>query len=333
MKILKYFSILSIFFTAILFVSCEADSDMLTGNSQEGGLLTIKSDAITYVVGNGLDKSYDNGISIFQGSEKVNKIDIFKTFTTVKLGADGTILKDVAGNDSIVYVTSDKLLLKTITVAATAQVENYVYSTNYNELRSGLVADGRPVPSTDSELRIGDVFTLTYVSTLNTGNVHQNSVDTKISVGTRFAGKYRVIETAYWRIGVPRPDVVWSGQIRTIESVDASTYRFLQFAGPFGAPTDNTHYFSISPTDVVYTPTTYKGVIQTLNGFNLINCIETPDLMVNACPYTGNDGKKDVVVRDDVGGKDRIYRTYGYNTTSGAAGPREIYEVLEKIVD
>lgn len=319
-----------VLFTGLLFVSCEADSDMLTGNNQEGGLLSIKSDAITYVVGNGLNKSYDNGISIFQGNEKVNKIDIFKTFTTVKLGADGTILKDIAGKDSIVYVTSNKLLLKTLTVAAAAQVENYAYSTSYNELSPGLVADGRPVPSIDSALRIGDFFTLTYVSTLNTGNVHQNAVETKISVGTRFAGSYKVIETAYWRINTPRPDVVWVGQTRKIESVDASTYRFIQFAGPFGSPTDNTHYFTISPADIVNTPTVYNGVVQMLNTFPLINCAESASLMVNACNYAG---LQNVVVRDDVNGKDKIYRTYGYNTTSGAAGPREIYEVLEKIVE
>lgn len=333
MKIIKYCSLALVLFIGLVSVSCEGDSDELTGNNVRGGLLELKNEAQTYVVGNGLTTNYDNLITIFQGNEKVNKIDIYVTFTTGKLGADGLILKDIDGNDSIVEVTSNKLLLKTITPAATDQREQYPFSVNYNELIPGLVVNGKPVTSADSELRIGDYFTLTYVSTLNTGNIHQNGKSTKIAVGTRFAGTYRVIETAYWRINVPRPDVVWVGQTRTIESVDAVTYKFIQFAGPFGGPTDNTHFFTISPGDVVETPTTYKGVIQYLNTFPVINCSETPALMINACPYTGNDGKKNIIVRDDVNGKDKIYRTYGYNTTTGAAGPREIYEVLEKIVD
>jgi hypothetical protein len=329
MKIIKYCSLAFVFFTGMLLVACEADSDKLTGDENVGGLLEIKALAVGYVVGNGMEKAYDNSITIFQGREKVTKIDLYKTFTTVKLGADGTILKDISGNDSIVPVTSNKTLFKTITVAATEQREVYPFSVNYNELNAGLVVNGNPVPVSDSALRIGDFFTVTYVSTLNNGKVHQNAIDTKIAVGTRFAGNYKVIQSVYWRIGVLSA-ANWVGQKRTIESVDATTYKFLQYAGPFVGD-NNTHFFTISgPLDTVYTPSTYLGAIQLLNNQPTINCVENPGLMLNACPFAG---PQNTVVRDDVNGKDIIYRTYGYNTGSGAMGPREFYEVLEKIVE
>lgn len=39
------------------------------------------------------------------------------------------------------------------------------------------------------------------------------------------------------------------------------------------------------------------------------------------------------VIRDNIEGKDRLVMSFGYNTTSGAVGPRIFYQVLEKIVE
>ena len=326
MKNIKKIALLFLFVSSTLFVSCQADSDTLTGGAELGGLLSVKKEAITYVIGNGQDKNYDNQITIFQGNEKVQKIDVYKTFTTVKLGVDGLILKAKDGKDSIVYVTSNKLLFKTLTLPALSQHEVTGISASYNELITGLTVEGKPVTVDDSKLKIGDYFTLIYVSTLNNGKVHENYAKTKLSVGTRLAGTYTVIQTAYWRIGVPRPDVVWVGETRIIESVDASTYRFLDYAGPFKGK--NTHYFTVDPTtNMVRTPVTYNGLTQILNTFPVINCEETPSSMTNACSFAG---LQNIVVKDDVNGKDKIYRTYGYLNPSGS---REIYEVLEKVVD
>lgn len=320
MKNIKNIALLFLFVSSSLFVSCEADSDTLTGGAELGGLLSVKKEAITYVIGNGQDKNYDNKITIYQGNEKVQKIDVYKTFTTTK-----TV------NGEVVEVTSNSLLLKTLTLPVVAQTEVVAYSTTYNELVAGLTLDGSPVATSDGNLKIGDYFTLKYVSTLNNGKVHENYSKTKMSVGTRLAGTYTVIETAYWRIGVPRPDVTWAGQTRIIESVDAITYRFLNYAGPFVG--ENTHYFTVDPlTNIVNTPEKYNGVAQILNLWKLTNCdTASPYNMPNACGAF--PGLQNIVVKDDVNGKDKIYRTYGYYTETGAAGSREIYEVLEKVVD
>lgn len=290
-------------------VSCEEDNDVLTGNKNEGGLLSVNTILVPYVVGNGNDFEYAASISAFQGDIKVNSVDIYKTFTTV----DG--------------VSSNTALLKTITFPNTAQVENLDFTATYNELISGLTLNGAALSSSDSNLSIGDYWTLTYVSNTSAGTQAQNLKTTKVSVGTRFAGQYNVVQCEYWRLGVPRPDVTgpFLGTVVTVESVNATTYRKLEWAGPFSG---NEFYFTIDSNDNVLVPTTYDGAVQLLNGQPATNCTETPGDITYACGFAGIQNK---AVRDDVLGKDRIYMSYGYLTAG--SGPREFYEVLEKVVD
>jgi len=293
--------------------SCEDDNnDELTGDAAVGGLLNVKSGLVAYVVGNGNTFNYNATVNAFQGAVKTTKIDVYKTFTSV----DGD--------------TSNEAFLKSIDVPSTPQSQDINIAVNYNELISGLTLNGNPLPASDSGLNIGDYWILKYVCTTSDGTVHSNASTTKISVGTRFAGTYRVVSTSqYWRLGVETTSTYagWHNTLRTIESVNATTYRLLDYAGPFVATT-NTHYFTIDASDVVRTPIIYNGTAQLLNGFGVINCEDTPLDIAIAC---GVAGLQNTVVRDDVDGKDRIYRTYGYYTTG--SGPREIYEVLEKVVD
>lgn len=313
MKKIKIYSLVALLFAGFTFVSCDDSTDELTGDAALGGELLVKKGLIGYVVGNGLTTSYDNELSVFQGTEKVLTVDVYKTFTT----------KDANGDE----ITSNKLLLKTLTTPATAQYEVISVGVTYNELVSGLAIGGLPLPASDAGLNIGDYWTLTYVSHLNNGLIHQSENITKIAVGTRFAGIYKVIQGEYWRINTPRPDVSWVGQIVTIESVTSTAYKQLDYVGPFYAKGLNSHYFTIDANDVVRTPVMYNSVAQLLQEYPAINCEETPALITNACGYAG---LQNTVVRDNITGKDRIYRSYGYFNPSGS---REIYEVLEKIVE
>lgn len=291
-------------------VSCtEEDNDLLTGNQNEGGLLTVNNLLVPYTVGNGNDFEYSASISVYQGDVQVNTVDIYKTFTNVN------------------GESSNTALLKTVTFPNTEQVENLTFTTTYNELISGLTINGVPLSADDSTLNIGDFWTLTYVSNTSAGTQAENVKTTKVAVGTRFAGQYRVVQLEYWRIGVPRPDVTgpFLGTVVTIESVNATTYRMLEYAGPFSG---NEFYFTIDADDNVLVPTTYGGSPQLLNSQPATNCTETPGDITNACAFPGIQNK---AVRDDVLGKDRIYMTYGYLTAG--SGPREFYEVFEKVVD
>ncbi|RTY93095.1 hypothetical protein EKM01_03065 [Flavobacterium sp. RSP46] len=280
---------------------------MLTGGAETGGLITVNSGLVGYVVGNGNDFKYPVKVTVFQGDVTTTKIEIYKSFT------------NVAG------VKSNEILFRTIDLPTTPKNQTIDFTVTYNELKTGLTVGGQPLPTDDSLLKIGDAWTLRYVTTTSESNVHNNSKSTKVAVGTRFAGTYKVIDSNYWRLGVSNGG--WNGGIRVIESVDATTYRFVDYAGPFQAAT-NTHYFTIDASNVVKTPQTYKGAVQLLNGWPLINCTSNPIDMKLSCGYSG---PQNTVTKDDVNSKDRIYRTYGYYT--GGSGPREFYEALERVVN
>lgn len=306
---MKKFIYLFLAIASLGVLSCEEENnDLLTGNQNEGGLLSVNTILVPYVVGNGADYQYTVSISTFQGDIKVNSVDIYKTFTNVN------------------GESSNTSLLKTVTFPNATQVENLDFTTTYTELISGLTLNGAPLPTSDSGLNIGDSWTLTYVSNTSAGTQAQNLKTTKVSVGTRFAGQYNVIQCEYWRINVPRPDVTgpFLGTVVTIESVNATTYRKLEYAGPFSG---NEFYFTIDSGDNVLVPTTYDGDAQILNTLPAINCSETPGNMLNACSYPDIQNK---AVRDNILGKDRLYMSYGYLAASGS---REFYEVLEKVVD
>ena len=303
MKKFKLYSI-ALLVAAGLF-SCEKDSDTLTGGAETGGLLTVNSGLVGYVVGNGNDFKYPVKVTVFQGEVATTKIEVYKSFTS-KAG-----------------VKSAEVLFKTIDVPASPKNQVIDFTASYNELKSGLTVGGQPLPSDDSLLKIADSWTLRYVTTTSEGTVHSNSKTTKIAVGTRFAGTYRVIDSNYWRLNVSNGG--WNGSIRVVESVDATTYRFVDYAGSFSG---NTHYFTIDGAGAVKTPQTYNGAVQILNSQPLINCISNPVDMKNACGYAG---PQNTVTKDDVNGKDRIYRSYGYYTAG--SGPREFYEALERVVN
>ncbi|MGL2994220.1 hypothetical protein [Flavobacterium sp. TSSA_36] len=310
-KIKLYF--LSLFVIAGI-VSCEEDSDTLTGNERTGGLVEVESQLVGYVVGNGNDKKYTAKFSINQTEEDfTSKIDVYKVFTNI----DGK--------------TSNEVLLTTLDVPVAPGVQKVSFDFSFNELIKDLKVDGLPISSDDGLLNIGDAWTLKFLSHTSRGYKNLNAATAKVAVGTRFAGKYKVIlaDSKYWRIGVLTQSA-WTGDlIRIVESVDATTYKLVEYAGPFAGPT-NTHYFKIDGSGTVNTPVLYKGSTQLLNGWPLINCTESASNMLNACAVSG---PQNVVVKDDVAGKDRIYRSYGYLTGSGSVGPREVYEVLEKVVE
>lgn len=289
-------------------VSCEKDSDVLTGNKNEGGLLDVKNNAVAYVVGNGNDFQYNAALGAFQGDVKVLSVDVYKEFTSV----DGS--------------KSNRVFLKNITFPNVNQVENVNFTFTYDELTAGLTLNGQPLPASDSNLEIGDYWVLSYVAKTSSGNEALNNKTTKVSVGTRFAGNYRCVEAEYYRLGVLTYTAADWPSSTLIESVNATTYRVVNYFGPFSG---NEFYFTIDANDNIgYPDNTPDGTPQTGNGQPFITCLSNPAEM--ALVYCGSSN---YVTRDDVEGKDRLIMSFGYNTTSGAAGPRVFYQVLEKIVE
>ena len=310
MKKLKIYYLALFLLAGFTFVSCEKDSDELTGDAELGGEVIFKSENLGYVVGNGKDTDYVGEFSVIQGPEKIESIDIYKTFST----------KDEEGN----IITSNKNLLRTITIPTANQHITVPFAVTYNQLIAWLDISGSALSSDDGSLQIGDFWTLSFVSHVSNGTVHENSHKVKIAVGTRFSGTYKCVDGTYYRIGVLTYTTAdWPAKT-VIESVDATTYKVNDYLGPFSA---NTYYFVIDANDNITIPAfAPDGVTANVgNALPLISCQTNPnDLSLSKCA-TSN-----VVVRDDVNGRDQLKMTFGY---IGGGGSREFYQVLEKIVE
>lgn len=292
-------------FSLTLATSCtDDDNDELTGDATEGGLVNLDAAAIGYVVGN--DGTYAATGEVYQGEEKTVAIDVYKSFTDSETGA-----------------TTDEILFETITLSDIQQGASNDFSLQfkYEDLIEGFSS----IPASDSELNIGDFWTLKFVSTLEDGSQVTNANTVKVSVGTRFAGLYRTVEAEYYRIGVlTYTESDWPSET-LIESVDATTYRVVEY---FGAFSGNEWYFQIDENDnITYPDETPSGDAQQGNGQPLITCQSDPSNMTNVpCGSETN-----IVIRDDVNGEDQLVMSFGYLTAG--SGPREFYQVLEKIVE
>ena len=309
MKKIKYLFLA--LFTMISLVSCtDEDNDELTGDAITGGLLTVNNRAIGYVVGDG--GTYIASGSVFQGNDQTTSVGIYISFTDSQTGE-----------------TSNEKLYETIQLADTSIGSNVDFSSSfsYENLSSDLNLSDGPVSSDDTLLNIGDFFNVRYESTLKTGSVITNSVSTKVSVGTRFAGTYAPLAGAYYRIGVPTYDTAeWLLYCpeTLIESVDATTYRVIEYFGQFGG---NEWYFQIDSNDrISYPDNTPSGDAQTGNGAPFITCAaNSADLTNIPCGLETNK-----VIRSD-DGKDILIMSFGYYTAG--SGSREFYQELEKIVE
>ena len=310
MKNIKYL-ILSLFAFAAITSCIDDDNDELTGNNDVGGLVSVNNGLIGYVVGN--DGTYTAAGSVYQGKVQTNKIDIYKSFTDAATGE-----------------TSNENLLVSIPISdiTIGKKVAFDFSFKYEDLIAGLTLNGAPLPANDGELNIGDFWELRYESSTSDSDTQFNGSTTKVSVGTRFAGTYRTLDAAYYRIGVltySTADFQNFVPEQVIESVDATTYRVVEYFGVFGG---NTWYFQIDENDKIsYPAETPDGEAQTGNGQPFITCELNPGDMTNV-PCGSNTN---YVERDDVTGADKLYLSYGYFT--GGSGAREFYQVLEKIVD
>jgi hypothetical protein len=279
---------------------------MSTAN--EGGLVEVQNALINYVVGNGADFTYSASVKVFQGSVKTTSIDIYKQFN----GALGT---------------SNQTLLKSIAVPA-GGTGSLDFEFSYTELIAGLSINGTALPADDTQLSIGDAFTLTYKATTDAGNTVTNRGTTKVAVSTRFAGIYNVIASAYYH---PTAGFLgdWNGSQVIIESVDPITYHILA-NGPFNTDDDpdNEFYFTIDADGNIDVPKEYDGAVQTVWGGadEVANCDDDPSELPDACPGLDGSGSN-FVIKDDVNGLDQILMAHGYIRDTGT---RQFFYRLEK---
>jgi len=234
-------------------------------------------------------------------SSRISAVDVYKVFTDI-----------VTGN------SSNEALLGSypLGTGTTTLIHDEL---TYADLKEGLTVNGGPLPDDETELALGSGWSLRFVGKGANGDVPMNG-SIQISVLSRFAGLYRVIESTYWRIGVVT--ATWTGQDRFIGSVDETTFSYNDYWGNF-AWDGNSFNFTISEVDnSINVPILVNGAL--FGGHRELNCNVEPETFGYA-PCVGSN----ILIPDDLNGKHVIKLTYGYYTNG--SGSREFYEVLEKL--
>ena len=140
------------------------------------------------------------------------------------------------------------------------------------------------------------------------------------------AGIYEVTQAAYYRIGEEMDVDNWVGQERIISQFDDSRFSYNDYWGPFEWKGEHFN-FSIEPaTNKITVPITNT----LFAGDFVLNCADNYEHFINVPCDESN-----IFVEDQVNGQHKIYLTYGYyfDTDEDDAGPREYYEVLERIIN
>ncbi|MBI9065735.1 MAG: hypothetical protein JEZ09_00505 [Salinivirgaceae bacterium] len=330
--------ILTIFaFSLMVFQSC--DKSELEIQVTEGGLIELKNPSISYVVGN--TGPYTSSIRVYSGEEKITKVEVYKTFYTVR---KDTLIETVVKEDTTVYDTSivDAILTSNSVLFQTFNLnesENVIinFDFTFNEIRDGLTMKseeltfvtendyvykkgytaydvGQVLPTSDGDLTIGDYWSLVYKSTVD-GRVTELNKATKVAVATRFAGTYIVAEGIYWHpdyYPVEYQTDYILGETVYIESVDAKTYVWKDWWDI------QTLYFQIDGDYHVTVLDEWKGEVLLLNGLTIGTC-ENGQVV----PHLPCDTYNIAIAADD--GKDQIKICFAY---MGASGPREFIHTL-----
>jgi len=308
------------FLALIVPFACDNKDDLLTENALEGGLINPATTSVNYVVGDGAAYSFDLMLNHGKTSQSaITKIELYKSAFRGAVDPD----PEVEGEEGELPARwSNEILEETINVADASTKSVSATPLNFASLIAGLLINGEALPATDNLMNIGDYFNFKVVTTLGDGRVMEQAYNIKIAVSTRFAGKYRLAEGQYWRIGVLSDEGSYWPAETLIESVDAKTYKMNGLA----AWADNELFFQIEDDGTITYPEKWNGKDQILNDNPLITCLTNPSDMTHVfCDNTN------FIVKDDVDGKDRLVMSFGYYTSG--SGPREFYQVMEKIVE
>ncbi|HZL09788.1 MAG TPA: hypothetical protein VFC65_07305 [Prolixibacteraceae bacterium] len=315
MKIIKIFAliVLSLMFA----ISCDESESLISG--VEGGLVDINNPSVNYVVGN--PGPYTASVRIYQGTVKTTKLTVMKTFHTI---VPSPTEEDP---NAVIAVQSNTVLMATINVDDLTKESFKSFSFTFDDLIADLKVDAASLPISDGDYQIGDYWEFEYVATVNNGTEVYQDKTTKVTVATRFAGRYRFVEGAYYRIGVLSSTGDYWDPEYLIESVDAKTYKM----NGVSAWMDQIVYFQIEDDGRITYPLEWDGE-QLINGQPLISCESNlSDLSTVHCS-TSN-----YIVKDDVDGKDQLIMSFGYLTGGSASpaddGPRSFYQVMEKIIE
>jgi hypothetical protein len=241
--------------------------------------------------------------NIINGLKRINSVDVFMVFTDASSG-----------------MKSNEALLASYPVGAGVVTEVAAVLT-YADLKAGLTVNDLPLPTDELDLAVGSGWAFNFVGKRAEGDIPLAG-SVRVGVLSRFAGIYRVEDGSYYRIGVFSNGVVdpWIGRTRFIGSVDATTFSYNDFWGPFAWGGSQFNFKLNEADNTIQVPIIVKGLF---SGSRAINCIDDAAIFTSV-PCAGSN----ILIPDDVGGKHTIKLTYGYFTNG--SGAREFHEVLVK---
>ena len=288
---------------SLLFFAMGCEQDFVEYGSEVPQVITdpflqIKTPVISFQAGT---PSYSLEFNIINGAKSISAVDVYMIFTDASSGkkSNEAVLASYPTSGSFTPVSADL---------------------TYDDLKSGLTVDGSPLPADEVELAIGSGWALRFVGKAASGDIDLSG-SVRISVLSRFAGIYTVKTGQYFRIGVPTNAGAWVGQTRFIGSVDATTFSYNDFWGPF-VWTGSQFNFRVDESDYsIDVPIIVAGLF---SGNRALNCNIEPATFTNVSCAGSN-----ILIPDDVNGHHTIKLTYGYFTDG--SGAREFYEVLEKL--
>ncbi|MEL6636781.1 MAG: hypothetical protein AAFW73_09945 [Bacteroidota bacterium] len=266
----------------------------------------VNTPTISFVAG---EPGYDiDFLVITPNNDETSQVNVYKVFT-----------------DATTQSTSEEVLFVTYDVAAGQNTISITDNFTYAELKADLMVDGNPLPDDEVALAVGSKWDLRLEPVNSAGQATFSAPGISIAVLSPFAGLYEVIDSDYWRIGVQSGAADWTGNEVFIGSVDATTFSHVDNWGPFTASDGAVGQFLFTLNDD-NTITVIDDPSQLFfSGNDMLTCQEDGPTFANV-PCAGSN-----VLEPSSDGKHIIKLTYGYFTNN--SGPREFYEVLQKIVE
>ena len=294
---------------SLLWLSCddepEIDYDKTAAIDQQvlDPYLQVTTGFVSFTPGT---PEYNIGFNVINGVKKIDKVNVYTTF------------KDAASGQS-----SNEVIIGTYDVTSPERTV-ITDKLTYAELTQGLTVNGQPLPASDEDVVPGSGWTYRFEGIQPSGE-SLSLLGAINMVYSKYAGLYKVIESNYFRIGVPGSPPNWNGSERFIGHVDDVTLSHNDAWGPFDDWAGESFHFSIDPVSMaIEVPIITESGLY--SGTRALSC-QTDKSQFKNVPCDGSN----ILIEDNVNGKHIIKLTYGYFTDG--SGPREFYEVLEKIVD
>lgn len=304
---MKKLNILFIVFLSISLTSC-VDDTALSDQFDDGPNLV------------GFLSAARNASVVADGSETEFLLTVNLTGpTSMEMSEDITVTVEVDESSTAIEGTHFKLATEPLSLTK---------STNYvGNLSLTVMTDGIAPPLATNPKLVLKITEIDNNSVVPNGRTSTSVITIEYLCYSPITGLYSTSDAEYWRIGSNNADEAdWPDETEILYICD-NTYRVLEYCGlfdgnewyfevdtdPFGAVADN--------AEITYL-TEYNGDPILLNGQPIITCQSNPADMSNVecldTNYVTVDG-------DDI----TLTMTYGYFTAG--SGPREFYQVLNKI--